>query len=259
MNRYIYCITNKINNKKYIGQHSTSKKYDYYMGSGLLLNKAFEKYGKENFEKSILCHCQSKLELNEKEIFYIKYYKENNHMLYNISDGGTGGKVTDVHPMLGKHHSEEAKIKMRLHFKGMSGRNHTKETRLKQSESAKKRPIIKGINKGKKHTEEFCMNIRNRNLGKKDSDETKLKKSVAMMGHLVTKETGDKISKKLKNKKKSEEHKLKLSSVRKNTKYMNNGIITKIVKIEDINKYLFDGWFLGILRKQKKEKGCVAQ
>ena len=45
----IYKITNLINNKIYIGKDTTSD--PNYFGSGLLINRAFKKYGKENFTK----------------------------------------------------------------------------------------------------------------------------------------------------------------------------------------------------------------
>jgi len=50
---YIYLTTNLINNKKYIGKHFGELE-DGYLGSGLLLQRAIEKYGKENFSKQIL-------------------------------------------------------------------------------------------------------------------------------------------------------------------------------------------------------------
>jgi len=87
---YIYLTTNLINNKKYIGQH-TGTLTDSYLGSGVILVKAIEKYGKENFKKEVLEIC-SKEELDEKEKYWIKYYNalEDNNF-YNQTEGGQKG------------------------------------------------------------------------------------------------------------------------------------------------------------------------
>lgn len=50
---YIYLTTNLINGKKYIGQHNGSIK-DNYLGSGVLLVKAIEKYEKKILKKKFL-------------------------------------------------------------------------------------------------------------------------------------------------------------------------------------------------------------
>lgn len=92
---YIYKIRNKINNKIYIGQCSKNiVKSKKYFGSGILIQKAIQKYGIENFEKTILCECCTKDELNQKEKFYITKYKSNVNG-YNISLGGNGGNLGD--------------------------------------------------------------------------------------------------------------------------------------------------------------------
>lgn len=48
---YIYRITNLINGHTYIGQHKYNKLEDKYMGSGVILRKAYKRYGAENFIK----------------------------------------------------------------------------------------------------------------------------------------------------------------------------------------------------------------
>jgi group I intron endonuclease len=85
----IYEIKNKINGKVYIGQHS-SDELESYWGSGKLIKYAINKYGIENFERTILERCSTKDELNEREKYWIK---EKNSIIngYNLKDGGTGG------------------------------------------------------------------------------------------------------------------------------------------------------------------------
>lgn len=85
----IYEIKNKINGKSYIGQHS-SDELETYWGSGKLIRKAIEKYGIENFERTILERCSNKNELNEREKYWIKE-KDSIKNGYNLTKGGTGG------------------------------------------------------------------------------------------------------------------------------------------------------------------------
>ena len=95
----IYKITNKINNKCYIGQtiktlrirksqHIRNIKYKKYP-----LHKALYKYGLEDFSWEIICECKSREKLNEMECYYIDYY--NSHVSksgYNVALGGSGGE-----------------------------------------------------------------------------------------------------------------------------------------------------------------------
>lgn len=85
---YFYKITNTINNHFYYGIHCTDNLNDGYMGSGVLLHKAFKKYGIENFNKEIIKQFntwQDALEY-ERNIVNESLLKDPN--CYNIARGG---------------------------------------------------------------------------------------------------------------------------------------------------------------------------
>lgn len=88
---YIYLTENLINGKIYIGKHHKTEYDDKYYGSGVLLLKALNKYGIENFKNTLIDTADTVEELNEKEKYYISYYREQNKVLYNIAKGGDGG------------------------------------------------------------------------------------------------------------------------------------------------------------------------
>ena len=100
---YIYKITNKINNKIYIGlttltpeerwkshiltaYNKNSKDYDE------IFKKAIRKYGKENFSIKTIEQCNSLEELKEREKFWIEQYNsyafDINSNGYNMTRGG---------------------------------------------------------------------------------------------------------------------------------------------------------------------------
>ena len=99
---YIYCITNIVNNKKYIGrtndihrriiQHKNdscnptcSNKYN------TPLAQAIQKYGWENFTWEILDQNEDADTINQLEIDYIKKYNTYGESGYNASIGGEYG------------------------------------------------------------------------------------------------------------------------------------------------------------------------
>lgn len=89
----IYKTTNKVNGKIYVGKDVTHGAE--YLGSGVLLRKAIKKYGKENFEKTIIEECFSVEDLNAREVFWIKSLNSTDKKIgYNIAFGGTGGDTT---------------------------------------------------------------------------------------------------------------------------------------------------------------------
>lgn len=91
MHYYLYQIKNKINNKIYVGVHKTKDLNDGYMGSGKIIRLAIEKYGIENFEKTILetFETQEAMFQREKEVVNEEFL--NREDTYNLRRGGNGG------------------------------------------------------------------------------------------------------------------------------------------------------------------------
>lgn len=100
---YIYCITNLINSKRYIGQtnfsieerfkeHIADSKKDRCKNRPLY--SAFNKYGIENFIIEQIEEVDSE-KLNEKEIFWIKEYHSYGSFGYNATSGGDGHTLYD--------------------------------------------------------------------------------------------------------------------------------------------------------------------
>ena len=63
----VYQITNLVNGNIYVGIHETFDINDSYMGSGKILNYAYQKHGKKNFKKEILHIFDNKVEMLNKE------------------------------------------------------------------------------------------------------------------------------------------------------------------------------------------------
>lgn len=87
----VYQTTCLINGKIYIGQHQTYDLNDGYLGSGILLRRAIEKYGKENFKREILFECSSVEEMNAKEAELVNEEFLKRDDVYNLKEGGEGG------------------------------------------------------------------------------------------------------------------------------------------------------------------------
>lgn len=95
----IYKIENTINKKAYIGQSKNIplrfSNHKYELNKNIHpnhhLQRAWNKYGKENFIFEILCECSIE-KLNEKEIYFIGLYSSFEHG-YNKTEGGTDSET----------------------------------------------------------------------------------------------------------------------------------------------------------------------
>lgn len=107
----IYLITNKINDKKYVGQSSRINfRWTHHIVDlrnnchhNKHLQASWNKYGADNFEFSIIEKCTED-ELNQREIYWINYYDSFNNG-YNLDQGGSGAR--------GYMHTQEEIEKMR--------------------------------------------------------------------------------------------------------------------------------------------------
>lgn len=131
----IYCHTNIINGKRYIGQTSQSldKRWQNGFGyrEGTYIRKAIDKYGWENFKHEILEEGLTLNEANEREQYYIQLYKSYDAEYgYNLTMGGRNGvpneetkkilsekaklRVGELNNQYGKHFSDEHKKKLSI-------------------------------------------------------------------------------------------------------------------------------------------------
>ena len=88
----IYIITNKLNNKRYIGKTAKTIEERWYQhcknaeyGVDTYLYRAIRKYGSENFSVEFLCDG-----LDEEEVIQIEQLQPE----YNMTKGGTGGDTS---------------------------------------------------------------------------------------------------------------------------------------------------------------------
>lgn len=87
---YVYRLTNILTKMEYIGVHRTENLNDGYMGSGKIIKRAIQKYGKDAFKKEILSHFNTYIEaLNEERRIVTKEYI-NRPDTYNLREGGYG-------------------------------------------------------------------------------------------------------------------------------------------------------------------------
>ena len=106
MSTGIYKITNKINNKNYIGKSKNIEQrwkqhiYEAEQGSTRALCRALNKYGQVNFNfeiiESISLEEYDTLS-NEREKYWISYYNSFSDQGYNMTEGGDGGHPKGIY------------------------------------------------------------------------------------------------------------------------------------------------------------------
>lgn len=156
----IYKITNVKNGKCYIGQTKRSLRtrlQEHTCNRKTPISKALNSLGLDNFTITQIDHAHSRIELDEKERFWIKFYDSMKQCKgYNLCQGGEGVK--------GLKMSDEVRLRMRNSHvgKGMGkdnpmfgkcgelnpyyGKKHNLEVRKKMSDYAKSCNRVYGNN-----------------------------------------------------------------------------------------------------------------
>ena len=112
---YLYKITNRLTGEFYIGQTIKSPDYRFrkhcelaVRGGGYFLHNAMRRYGVDSFDLDVIVECQTRDELNEREIEFIEKLKP----VYNICPGGAF-KLSEQsidkmrHKLIGKKQSDD--------------------------------------------------------------------------------------------------------------------------------------------------------
>lgn len=164
----IYTITNKVNNKLYVGKTNNflyrMSKHKYTLRHNIHVNehlqRAFNKYSEESFNFEILEECE------------IEYLYSQEHYWCNLLDVfnyNKGYNIKSTHPLNKSGHSADSLEKVK---KTLTGRKLSLEHKLKLSLAKQ----------GKKLPDEVKLKMSQASKGKKKSEEHKLKISEAKKG-----------------------------------------------------------------------------
>lgn len=197
----IYVTVNKVDGRRYIGQHKCKNDNDSYLGSGKILKQAISKYGRENFERFTLYIADTEEELDQKEIEFISAFRATERELYyNINEGGNAnrmcgknnpmyGRKGTLAPSYGRTISEEERKRRSEAVKGDKnpwfGHVYTPEERLKFGSKGEAH-----WNYGNHWSDEVKQKISKANIGKHfdkrgpKTEEQKRKQSEAMKGRV---------------------------------------------------------------------------
>jgi hypothetical protein len=182
----VYKTTNILNNKIYVGKDE--REDPNYIGSGVILHRAIKKYGKHNFKKEIIEHCDNLQQLNDREQFWIKSFNSTDKKIgYNITIGGDGGYTWGLlSEKKRKQHLQKFINAGKKHSNSPEGREFQSKLakQLWQQPAHRKNIIDKLTGREIKWADKISKSVaeNHRLHPRKTSDETKIKLSQAAKG-----------------------------------------------------------------------------
>ena len=225
----IYLITNLENKKQYVGltKFPITERFYQHTRRGFILTEAIKKYGENKFFVELIEEVDTAGRAYELEQYYIKQYNTKVPNGYNLTDGGDGIFGWEVTEEYRQECSERVKQLHKEKKVGMYGKNHSDETKRKMSVASKGKPKPWLI--GRKLSPEAIEKLRQQNLGKINSAETREKisqnhhdisgKNNPMFGKKHSPETIEKLKQKAKN--------------RPKRIWINNGVEEKLIPVDE--------------------------
>ena len=192
----VYMITNKVNGKRYIGvttQELQARFKQHLRNKDMIIGQAVRKHGRENFSIEVIEECENLDSLREREAYFISLYNTLSPNGYNVELGGynpnpaTREKISKALTGKKKSPSHVANI-----IEGRKG--------FKMPESAKEK--LREANLGKTYSEETRKRVSEAGKlsYKKNPDRRKQQSKFGLMraGCEVSEDTRKRISEKLK-------------------------------------------------------------
>jgi hypothetical protein len=251
MTHYTYIITNTINNMKYIGVRSCKGEYcedTLYMGSSKRVAEAIEELGADKFKKELLATFSTRAEAELDEMNrLIEVDARNNEKYYNLVNGAEGFTtqgLTKENSKLMRENSERNKLDWEMNREAKIAKIHHQDRDYSNHEISLSRSRGKGKSRltgdarteaQKIASEKYAENLRENN-------------------HLVTPEAIAKRVKTITGRSRPD-HSEAMSG---RTKINKDGEY-KVVKADELDNYLQDGWVVGGrtgVKKVQIEREC---
>jgi group I intron endonuclease len=198
---YVYCWTNRINGKQYVGKGKGDRAYAHLRDSALrksILSVAIRKHGVAAFELRFLTKDISEQEAFQAEMHAIYVLECRAPYGYNRTGGGEGS-AGYVHPpeilakmsakALGRRMSDATKAKIKAANKGKKIPEHVRAAALAVNKgrplSPEHKAKLAAAGTGRKQTPETIAKVVARHLGSKRSLETREKIAAKARGRIV--------------------------------------------------------------------------
>lgn len=241
---YVYKIINDFDNRYYVGKHSTNNIDDDYFGSGLIIKKLINKYGKEHFHKIILKTFETSLDAYKYEEKIVNETLLSDTNCINLRKGGLGWNYENddfSHKMsLAKRNTVVVKDSNNNYF-----RVNCNDERIKTGELIYANKGIKRSNETKQKLKEIHIQLgknpteKMKNAWKNNAKNRKGKKlNISEEGRLKHLEANKKP--------KQQKTKDKLSNKIHVCKLINDMQLHEFIDKDKLNSYLDDGWKLGM-------------